>query len=214
VRSTLNASRPIGLDGAQVVLMASALPGEGKTVSAVSLARTMAMSGDRVLIIDCDLRRNSLRFLLPTTPTAGLVEVLAGKATLEEATQRDKLENLWILPLTATAFTPRDVFGDDRMRQVLAEARKHYDYIVLDGPPLLVVTDARVLSTLADQVVMAIRWAKTPVFAVETAIANLRTDDAAFRGVILTQVDSSSRSKLSEYDSAYYSKEYGRYYQE
>lgn len=198
----------------KVVAVTSALPNEGKTVTAVSLARVMAMSGDRVIIVDCDLRQNALRTLPAEKPTAGLVEVLTGHAPLESVIQPDSVAGLDILPLTQVAYTPRDLFGSDSMSSLLRILRERYDQVILDGPPLLAVADARTLATQADSVLMVARWSKTPRQAIRAALSRLEQDGSRVAGVILSMVDTKARGALSADDPAYYYGAYRAYYQE
>jgi capsular exopolysaccharide synthesis family protein len=199
----------------KVVVITSALPNEGKTVTSVSLARVMAMSGEKVLLIDCDLRRNALEGLLPRAAEAGLVEVLSGAAQLADVLVPDRVPRLDILPLHTASFTPRDLFGTRAMQDMLTDMREIYDYIIIDGPPVHAVNDARTLATLGDAVLMIAHWGKTPKQAVRGAMAYLEHDKATVAGVILTMVD--TRSPLagyagSGYYSPYYSGRYARYY--
>ncbi len=216
LRTTRSAIRLSDVDKKfKVVVITSALPNEGKTVTSVSLARIMAMSGERVLLIDCDLRRNALEGLLAKTPTAGLVEVLAGAAALSDVITPDKVPGLDILPLHTASFTPRDLFGTRAMRDLLTKLRDKYDYIVLDGPPIHAVNDARTLSTLGDVVLMIAHWGKTPKQAVRGALSYLEHDKAPVAGVILTMVD--TKSTMAGYAgsgdySLYNSGRYARYY--
>jgi capsular exopolysaccharide synthesis family protein len=216
LRTARSAIRLSDVDkGHKVVVITSALPNEGKTVASVSLARVMAMSGERVLLIDCDLRRNALEGLLANQPEAGLVEVLTGASTLAEVIVADKVAGLDILPLHTASFTPRDLFGTRAMRDLLTRLREHYDYIVLDGPPIHAVNDARTLATLGDVVLMVAHWGKTPKQAVRGALAYLEHDKSPVAGVILTMVD--MRSPMagyagSGYYSFYNSGRYARYY--
>jgi succinoglycan biosynthesis transport protein ExoP len=197
----------------KVIAITSALPGEGKTVCSVSLARVIAMSGERALLIDCDLRRNALEGLLSEPPKAGLVEVLTGAAKLDAVIRPDVVPGLDILPLHKAAFTPRDLFGSHTTRDMLATLRQKYDYIILDGPPILAVNDARTLATLADIVLMVAHWGKTPKGAVRAALEFLEHDKAPVAGVILSMVDTSSPLAGGDAGAGYYSSRYTRYYQ-
>jgi succinoglycan biosynthesis transport protein ExoP len=215
MRTTRSAIMLSDLDKQQkIVAITSALPNEGKTVFSVSLARIMAMSGERVLLVDCDLRRNALEDLLPFAPKAGLIEVLTGEATLDSVIVADVVKGLDVLPLNKAAFSPRDLFGAKSMSDLLATLRERYDHVVLDGPPVLAVTDARTLATLADTVLMVARWNKTPRHAVEAALARLNRDQAPLAGLLLTMVDKRSRAAMSAGDPGYYYGQYHKYYHE
>ena len=197
----------------KVVLITSAVPNEGKTVCSASLARIMAMSGEKMLLVDCDLRRNALEGLLQTPPTAGLIEVLTGAATLESVIVKDSVSGLDILPLHKAAFTPRDLFGAKSMADLLVELRKRYDHVVLDGPPLLAVNDARTLATLADTVLVVAHWNTTPRQAIQATVARLKHDKASVAGVLLSMVDMRSRLGMGAGDASYYYGRYRGYYQ-
>ncbi|AQR61196.1 hypothetical protein BZG35_05670 [Brevundimonas sp. LM2] len=197
----------------QVVTVTSALPNEGKTVTAVSLARVLALSGDSVLLIDCDLRQNALRDLTASAnPKVGLVEVLTGEATLDEAIVRDSVERLDLLPLTKVVFTPRDLFNTEVMGKLIESVRARYDMIVIDCPPTLAVADAQALAGIADAVVLAVRWGKTPRDAARAAIGRIEQSGGIIGGVLLTRADLNARSSFSRSDPSFYYKAYKSYY--
>lgn len=198
----------------RVIVVTSALPNEGKTATSVALARTMAMSGERVLLVDCDLRRNSLEGLVSSPPAAGLIDVLTGAAPLASAIVPDAVRGLDILCIYKATFTPRDLFGNPRMIELLNELRGLYDHVVLDGPPLLAVSDARTLASLGDAVVMVARWAKTPRSAIRAALDMLERDRAPLLGLVLSMVDTRARRSMSASDPSYYYENYRRYYQD
>lgn len=194
----------------QVIALASTLPGEGKTTSALSLARIMAMSGDRVLLVDCDVRRAGVLRALNRSVDAGLADVLEGRATMQEAVVTDEVENLDLLLVQGSLFTPVDLFGGNRMDQLLADARAKYDYIILDTPPLLGIADARTLVGLADAVMLVVKWNTTPIAAVDAALAGLEQGNGEVLGAMLTMVDHRSEAM----GGLYYSARYSSYYNE
>jgi capsular exopolysaccharide synthesis family protein len=196
----------------KVVAITSALPGEGKTLTATCLARTAALQGRRVLIVDCDLRRRAVNRMLHTEPQVGLLEVLNGEATLQQAIAVDETTGAHILPLTDMKFTPRDVFGSSAMDRLLAEVRGRYDLIILDTAPVLPVADTRVLAPKADLVVFLARWRKTPEPAIEAALRLLSSPGTKLGGVALTLVDMKQQSKYGYGDPGYYYTEYKKYY--
>jgi polysaccharide biosynthesis transport protein len=213
VRSTLLLSGPRTGGGARVVAVTSALPGEGKTTCAASLARIMGMSGERVLLIDCDLRR-PLRTMTNASPKAGLLDVLSGSAPLEQALQPDVVRGVDLLSSTDVSFTPVDMLGGEEMRNLVARMRNHYDHIVLDAPPVLAVADARTISALADSVLLIVRWRRTPRLAARTALAQLENDGTPLAGVVLTMVNTASRSVGASNPAYYYNKAQKAYYQD
>ena len=198
----------------QVVAVTSSLPGEGKTTTAICLARSAALRGGRVLVVDCDLRRRTVNRMLDAEPGVGLLEVLSGDATLEQAISRDAASGADILPLSKTSFTPKDVFGTAAMDRLLAELRRRYDLVILDTAPVLPIADTRILAPKADVVVFLARWRKTPQHAIEAAFRQLSGTGAHVGGVVLTQVDMKQQAKYGYGDPGYYYAEYKKYYTE
>lgn len=194
----------------QVIALASTLPGEGKTTSALSLARIMALSGDRVLLIDCDVRRAGVLRALNRSVDTGLADVLEGRASMAQAVIPDEVDGLDLLLVQGSLFTPIDLFGGGRMEAMLAEARGRYDFIILDTPPLLGIADARTLVGLADAVMLVIKWNTTPIAAVDAALAGLEQSQGEVLGAVLTMVDHRSEAM----GGLYYSARYSSYYNE
>lgn len=188
--------------GALVVCVTSSVSHEGKSTLSASLARTMALAGDRVLLIDCDLRRNGLAELLPDPSEAGLGEVLEGGMRLEDVLMRDAAPGLDVLPLAGPRFTPQDVFGDGRMAQLMARLREDYEYVILDAPPVLIVDDAVTLARLSDTVLLAIRWGSTRVETISAAMERLREAGDQTIELVMTAVE--SRATFSSYHDPHY----------
>lgn len=194
----------------RIIAITSALPSEGKTTTALSFARALATGKSRTLLLDCDVRRAALNgsLDLPNGVTPGIVEVLHGEATLQEAIRPSGVENLDHLLVKEPYFSSEDLFGGDGMQNILATLSEHYDKIVLDLPPLVGLADGRFLAALADATVLVVKWESTPVKAVASAADWLRNDGANPIGVIFTMVDSSAQVM----GSLYYSKQYSSYY--
>lgn len=196
----------------QVVAITSALPDEGKTTTAICLARVAALQGSRVLMIDCDLRRHNLDRFVPADTNKGLLQVLNGEATLRDAITIDEASGAHILAIAKGSYTPRDVFGSLAMDRLLALVRSQYDYIVLDTAPILPIADTRVLAPKADVVIFLARWRKTPVHAIHSALRLLHGSGAYLGGVVLTRVDMKQQPKHGYGDPAYYYDQYHEYY--
>jgi exopolysaccharide transport family protein len=195
----------------KVIAITSSLPGEGKTTTTFSLARTLATSGASVVVVDCDLRQSAINRFLAEPPTAGLVEVLNGVCTLDQALITDA-SGAKVLALTRSANTPRDVLGSLAMRRLLAELRQRFDVVLLDTAPLLAIADTRILAPSADAVVMLARWKKTPVKAITSALSLLQGQGVFVAGVALTQVDLKAQGRYGYGDANYYYKSYRKYY--
>ncbi|MDG2520482.1 polysaccharide biosynthesis tyrosine autokinase [Caulobacter segnis] len=196
----------------QVVAITSSLPGEGKTTTSISLGRAIAMQGQRTVVVDCDLRRRTVNRVLGVEPSVGLLEVLSGQATLDQVLKIDPKTGAAFLPLAATNFTPKDVFGTEAMDKLLGELRRRFDMVILDTAPLLPVADTRVLAPKADAVVFLARWRKTPQKAIESALDLLRGTGAHLAGVALTQIDMKEQARYGYGDAGYYYGEYKKYY--
>lgn len=192
----------------RVVAITSTLPEEGKTTSSLSLARVMAMAGERTLIIDTDLRRAGLRQALAVQPERGLIELLHGNAILEQVIFADQVVGLDVLPVAHANFSPEDIFSGEAMPNLLAHLRDKYDRVVLDCAPLLGVADARTIALLSDAVLVAIKWNATPRNAIATALGWLTRDHAPVVGALLTMVDPA----VEAYGALYYSSKYAKYY--
>lgn len=195
----------------KVIAVTSSLPGEGKTTTTFSLARTLATSGAKVVVVDCDLRQGAISQFLKEPASIGLLEVLNGVAPLEQAVINDE-SGAHILPLAKSAYTPRDVLGSSAMHKLLQDLRDRYEIVLLDTAPLLAIADTRILAPHADAVVMLVRWKRTPVKAVQSALALLQGTRAFIAGVALTQMDLKAQSRYGYGDSYYYYANYRKYY--
>jgi succinoglycan biosynthesis transport protein ExoP len=197
----------------RTILITSALPREGKTTTSVNTAIVLAQKGTRVLLIDADLRRPSVHKALGIGPRVGLSNVLTGGATLEQAVVRSPmLPNLFVLPAGTPPPNPAELMASSQMFELLAELREQYDHVVLDTPPTLSVTDAVVLSTRADAVVLVIRSAQTTKPALRRARDILAQVNARVAGVLLNAVNLDSPDYTYYYE--YQGKHGHRYYDE
>lgn len=196
----------------KVVVITSALPGDGKTTTALSLARAARTAGQNVILLDCDLRRPTVHKTFGTTPTAGIVECLAGQATLEEALMQDPASGLPYLPVKSGAANPPDLLGSRHMAELLGRLRETYDLVVIDSAPVLPVVDSRVLSAQADKVVFVVKWRDTPRDAAANAVRDLRDHGASLAGVVFEQVDLKRHQRYGYGDSSYYYGRYSKYY--
>lgn len=196
----------------RVIAVTSSLPGEGKTTTAFCLGRAMAMSGSRTVVIDCDVRRRNINRLLGQEPAVGLMEVLAGKATLDQALVLDSASGAWFLPLARSSFTPKDLFGGQAMTNLLIDLKSRFEFVLLDTAPVLPVADTRALAPKADVVVFLTQWRRTPRRAVQAAFELLRSVGADIAGVALTQVDVREQAKYGYGDAGYYYRSYRKYY--
>jgi exopolysaccharide transport family protein len=195
-----------------LIAVTSTLPGEGKTTTAACLARSAAQAGQKVVIVDCDLRRRSVNRLFGIEPEVGLLEVLNGTATLEAALHHDTASGAYVLPLTQASFTPKDVFGSQAMDALLQRLKDGFDLVILDTAPVLAVADTRILAAKADTVVFLTRWRATPQKAITNSLKLLDKAGAHVAGVALVQVDMKSQARYGYGDAGYYYGAYKQYY--
>jgi succinoglycan biosynthesis transport protein ExoP len=196
----------------KVILITSALPQEGKTTTSLNCSIVLAQKGSRVLLIDADLRRPSIHKALGMGPRTGLSNVLTGSTTLEQATVRSSvLPTLFVLPAGTPPPNPAELLASANMSDILARLREEYDHIVIDTPPTLSVTDAVIMSTRADAVVLVIRSGQTTKQALRRARDILVRVNARVSGVLLNAADLNSPDYYYYYE---YQGKYGsRYYQ-
>jgi capsular exopolysaccharide synthesis family protein len=196
----------------KVVCVTSSLPDEGKTTTALALARISALAGSKTVVVDCDLRRRSATHGLGLDVDKGLTEVLFRSASLNDVIRKDPGSGADVVPLAQAEFTPRDLFGSDAMRSLIEALRARYDVVILDSAPVMPVSDTRMLASIADSVLMVVRWGKTPAPVVRQAIQQLRTHGARMSGVVLCGVESTLISRLLYDQPDYYGELYQTYY--
>jgi len=188
----------------KTILMTSSNPQEGKTSASINLGTTMANTGEKVLIVDVDLRCSRLHKSFGAQKENGLSDYLVGNLTLETALKPTKIENLSLLTAGSTPPNPAELLQSGRMKTFLDEAKKKFDRIILDAPPILTVTDAAILANIADGVVMLIRCGKIPIEVALRSKQKLQESKANILGVLLNNVD---YGKESYYYYYYYSNE-------
>lgn len=196
----------------KVVAVTSALPGEGKTSAAICLARTSALAESSTVLVDCDTRRRESSRLLADAIPRGLAEVLSGECTLDEALVRDEASGAWIIAQRPGVDIPLDVLGSDRMRQIIDELRRRFDFIILDASPLLPVAEARVVAKLADSVLYLVRWKTTPIKAAELGLKKLNAVGANVAGTALSRVNMIEQARSGFGDQELYYNSYRQYY--
>ncbi len=194
------------------VLVTSSVPQEGKSTVALSLARLMAKSGRKVLLIDADLRRPRIAEVLRIPERPGLVDVLARSVSWLEAVQHDAAAGLDVLTTGESAVSPPDLFGSAQMRVLMAELAAYYDLVVVDSPPVLAVSEPRILACLVDTTVFVIRWAKTPREVAGLGLKQIRESGGSLAGAVLSMVNVREHARYGYGDSGRYYGPACRYY--
>jgi capsular exopolysaccharide synthesis family protein len=197
-----------------VVAITSALPDEGKTTTAWSLARVSALSGQRVIIVDCDFRRRSLSGALTARPKVGVSTVIADYGKLPEAVQLDERTGASLIPAVVDDLVVQDLLGSEKMAEFVDKLRKSYDLVVLDCPPVLAVADAIAAAALADSTIVVSRANRTPAKAIQSAIHQIEAAGGFVAGLALNRVQVGVIGKYSFDDTLYVQAARGRYYVE
>lgn len=191
----------------KVILITSALPEEGKTTIAVSLAAFAARSHKRTLLIDLDVRHPSVHSELGWSVSHGLVEYLSGERPLADVIQHDLETGLHFLPVREQVTNPTDLLESERLRALVEMARERYDYVIIDSAPLVSVTDSRLAALLADRTVFVIKWGDTVESAAQDGVQTLRDIGVDVAGAVLTQIDLKRHAQYHYADiGEYYSK--------
>jgi len=189
----------------KVILVTSAAVGDGKTSLAAGLATIMAQGGKTVLLVDADLRRPSIHRYLGLSNKNGLTDVFRNSIELHEALQTWNLEKVLVIPAGEPPPNPAELLGSKKMDTILDSLRKAADVVILDGPPFL-VTDAALLSSKVDGVLLVVRSGHSRKNEVLYAIEQLDRAGARVLGVVLNGIQRSTESLYSRYQ--YYNNEY------
>jgi exopolysaccharide transport family protein len=187
------------------VLITSSQADEGKTTISISLARMQAMAGRRVLIIDADLRCPTIAKSIGIQEEPGLVDLLLGEAEYDDVINEDKASGVFVITAGKPTQNPPSLLASDRFSQVLNKLEESFDFLVIDSPPILAVSDSRVLTTKVDATVLVVRWASTSRDMVMTSIKQLDGTFGSLSGIVLSMVDLKLYSRY-KYGSSYYSR--------
>lgn len=193
----------------QVLVVTSAQPNEGKTSTSLNLAAVLAQNRARVLIVEGDMRNPGIAQALGLAEKRGLTGVLTGAHSLDEALHRvESASDLWLLPAGPHPPNPAELLSSSTMETVMGELRRRFEFIVLDSPPLLLVTDATILSTLADGVILVAESGVTAPAALVRAHRTLVLSGSKILGIVVNKID----SRQNGYYYGSYHKYYGSYY--
>jgi tyrosine-protein kinase Etk/Wzc len=192
----------------KIILITSSFPQEGKSIVSSNLSSVIAQTKARVLIIDCDLRRSSLHEKFGHSKTPGLSEILTGDITFAKAIHDTGIDGLDLISAGTNPPNPSELLGSEAMRQLITTQRKNYDYIVIDAPPVMAVSDAPVLTSVCDLVVLVVEAGRVPIKIAQRMREMLSTIKAPVAGIVFN--DKSGKGETYEYyGSRYYGKGYG-----
>jgi capsular exopolysaccharide synthesis family protein len=199
-------------DGPKIIAVTSAQPLEGKTTTATNMALALAVGGARVLLIDADMRRPSVHKAIRAQNDRGLSQLLAGQARMREVVQRTHDPNLLLITAGRTPANPSELLASERMRALIDGLESGpFDWVIIDTPPILAVTDAAIIAPLVGSVTFVIGAEMTRMRLAERAVQTLMASNPRALAAVLNKVDF-ARNKY--YYSRYYGHQYKNYYQE
>lgn len=189
----------------RVFVLTSSVAAEGKSETAVNFSLALAEAGHRVLVIEADLRRPRVVNYLSMPDKVGLTNVLSGQASFEDVVQETRHEGVDLLACGPLPPNPSELLASDVARQLLSDLRERYDYVLIDSPPLLPVTDGALLAGITDGALLVVRSHRTTTDQVSQAVDNLNKADAALLGIVTVANKPARRGTKGYYDSYYYS---------
>jgi capsular exopolysaccharide synthesis family protein len=196
----------------RVVMVTSSIPGEGKTSFCLSLARTLARTGNRILLIDADMRRSRVASAMGVRKFSGngLASILSGDKSFAESVQADpQVSGLDIVFAAGKTPNAQDLLASNQMVKLVQEVSGLYDLVIVDTPPILAVSDAAMVARVCDTSIFLIRWATTPRDQALLALKQLANLKCRLAGIVLSQVDLAEQAKYSD---SYDHRNYADYY--
>ncbi|RDY71699.1 capsular biosynthesis protein [Halobacillus trueperi] len=173
----------------ETMLVTSASPSEGKSITTANTATVFAQQGKKTLLIDADLRKPTVHYTFRVSNTSGLSNYLVGKQQVTDLARETDVENLDVITCGPIPPNPSELLGSNKMKQFIEEAKQTYDMIVFDTPPVLAVTDSQVLSNFVDGVLLVVRSKQTEKEAAVKAKETLEQAKANILGVVLNDQD-------------------------
>jgi exopolysaccharide transport family protein len=194
----------------KIVGITSALPNEGKSTIAASLAQLTSHAGKRVIVVDCDLRNPSLSANLTPGATVGILEALSGARSLEDTIWHDPKTNLDVLPVAKRGplFHTSEILSTEQIRKLFDRLRATYDYVIVDLPPLAPIVDVRATTPLIDCFVLVVEWGKTKTDVVQHALHTAPNVYETLIGTVLNKTDMALMRRYDNYHHDYYNNEY------
>jgi capsular exopolysaccharide synthesis family protein len=196
-------------EGSKSLVVTSTGPCEGKSVVSSNIAISLALAGQRVLLIDADMRRPKLHELFGVAAEPGLSNVIVGNAKASDAVKRTTTANLWLMVAGKTPPNPAELLGSKRFKDFLTSLHEHFDWVIIDTPPVMAVTDASVLAHIATGVVFVVGAEMTGRGPAKAALEQLDAAKAKYLGGILNRVNV---QRNAYYYANQYRREYTDYY--
>jgi succinoglycan biosynthesis transport protein ExoP len=197
----------------QVIMLTSSVPKEGKTLLSFALAQNMVGLGKRILLIEADVRRRVHSVEFDRNNLVSLLDLIAGDKNLDEVSLYAEELGFDILAATRSDKNAADIFASKRFSKLLTELREHYDYIIIDSPPILAVPDARLIGNISDVNIYIVKWNKSTRAQVDQGLDMLSSSGVNTIGLVLNQIDT-RKTKTYGYTGSYGSGAYGSEYYE
>lgn len=189
----------------QTIVMTSSGPSEGKSTTSSNLAIVMAEGGSKTILIDCDQRKPKLHKLFKISNESGLSDLLAGKADIHEVAHKlEGIENLELITAGTRPPNPSELLASQKMKSFIDELKEKYDYVILDTPPVIAVTDAQLLSLKADGCILVVSSGEAERDAAIKAKSLLESVNAKIIGVVLNKVEVTGKGYYGYYYQYYY----------
>lgn len=194
----------LGENGNQLktILVTSSAPREGKTTIATNLAGSLAMTGQKTLLIDCDLRKPRLHSVIGVDRSPGLTDYFFEKSSFEDVLRKSVVENLYYITAGIIPPNPAEILGSKQMEEILAKLKTEFQKIIIDSPPIIAVTDAEILSRIVDGTVLVVSANTTESDLMEKSVELLSHDHGTFAGTVLNNF--SYKSGYGSYYKYYY----------
>jgi polysaccharide biosynthesis transport protein len=209
---SLRAGVSLDIDHPQIITVTAARPAEGKSLLTLALGRSAQLGGERVLLIECDLRQGTFQHRLDGSPSPGLAEVLRGDFKWRQVLQSDPLTGMRFITGGAPRADVLGLFLSEEIRRLLVEVREDFDLILLDAPPVEAMTEARVAAALADATLLCVRWRSTQTKTLMHSVEMLRDAHAKIIGTVLTRVDPRVHLRSGHADAGVYHRRYKAYF--
>ena len=196
--------------GSKSIVVTSTGPGEGKSVVSANIAMSLALAGQLVLLVDADMRRPKIHEFFGVALEPGLSNVMVGDAKASETVKKTLTPNLWLLAAGKNPPNPAELLGSRRFRDLMLSLSEHFDWVILDSPPVMAVTDANVIAHSATGVVFVVGSEMTSKGAAKAALEQLDSAKAKYVGGVLNRVD---LRRNAYYYARHYRREYSNYYE-
>ena len=208
LKATLSVSVP-KKEGGLAIMLTSSFPQEGKTTVTVNLALMFAQSNAKVLLLDADIRKGRIAKYFHQKSAPGLSNYLSGQKTLEEVVHVSEInKNLSFITCGTRSPKPYELLESEEMHHLLEQLRKQYDYIILDTPPVLLLSDALALSTEVDGAVLVCRHQSSYISDIDRALKTLNFSKANVLGVIINDYKAQQTASYGSYKNYYYYSSY------